>query len=193
MVGNNNKLPDFAIQPFGPVATTFLALNIFSFKEAMAYIRKMPYGRNANKDDLTTIFKEGRGTCSTKHAVLKVLSDEHQFYEPKLMIGIFKMNPINTPGVAHTLSKNNLDYLPEAHCYLRFDEEIIDVTKMHSSPKDFIDDLLEEVEITADQISAYKVDYHKRYLEDWLAQQGGEMTLDKLWSVREQCISDLFD
>ncbi|MBK7223958.1 MAG: hypothetical protein IPH96_00450 [Saprospiraceae bacterium] len=103
------------------------------------------------------------------------------------------MNKINTPTISETLSKNNWNYIPEAHCYLKFDDQILDCTKTNSHPNDFINDLIEELEIAPDQITDFKVNYHKRYLLNWLKENKQlNLTLEQLWNIREQCIKDLF-
>ena len=187
------SLPDFTITAEGSITSEFLSRNILTFFEALDFIRQMPYGRNPNKDDLTSVFSDGCGTCSTKHAVLKCLLDEHQLHEFKLMVGIFKMNGANTPKVADTLRKNMLEFIPEAHCYIRYQNEIIDVTNPRSTPAGFVNELLQEMEISANQISEYKVNFHKRFLEEWLLQNRIPLALDEIWKIREECISNLFE
>ena len=34
------------------------------------------------------------------------------------------MNKKNTPEISVTLQKNQLEYIPEAHCYLKFEDQI---------------------------------------------------------------------
>ena len=48
------------------------------------------------------------------------------------MIGIFKMNEENTSKIFPLLSENQIDYIPEAHCYLKVDGIPIDVTTSES-------------------------------------------------------------
>ena len=114
------------------------------------------------------MFADNCGTCSTKHALLKRLADENDFKNVKLILGLFRMNKKNTPEISATLMQNDLEFIPEAHCYLKFEEQIIDLTKINSKPTDFLDDLIEEIEISPDQITDYKVNYHKNYLVTWL-------------------------
>jgi hypothetical protein len=169
----------------------FLRRSIFDFESAAVFIRNLPYGRNANKQNLETVFSDGCGTCSTKHALLKQLAIENDQDEIKLFIGLFKMNGVNTPEVRPILRKNHLEYIPEAHCYLKHQGVILDCTKANSKPSDFIDDLIEEMEISPDQITDYKINYHKNYLKTWLMETGHELPLDDLWRIREACIQSL--
>lgn len=105
------------------------------------------------------------------------------------MIGIFKMNAANTPKIAATLAKNQLPYLPEAHTYLKWKNEILDYTNEHSKPSDFANDLLEEIEIRTNQISNFKVSFHQNFLANWFkTQQNLMVSMEELWQIREQCI-----
>ena len=36
----------------------------------------MPYGYNSDRDDLLILFREGFGSCTTKHAVIATLAGE---------------------------------------------------------------------------------------------------------------------
>lgn len=186
------KLPDFEICANGEISNIFLSKHIRTFEQAMVFIRNLSYGRNANKDDLTTVFSDNKGTCSTKHAVLKQLADENGFRDIKLMLGIFKMNGKNTPRVAETLSQNNLEYIPEAHNYLKFKDEMLDFTRKNSSPNDFADDLLFEIEIKPNEINLHKNQIHKDFLGNWLSQNRDiNYSLEALWKIRESCINAL--
>lgn len=184
--------PSFTIKSTAPISILFLEQSIYTFKEAAAFIKQLPYRRNANKNDLTSVFTDNCGTCSTKHAVLKKLADENNFEGLDLMLGIFKMNAKNTPKISAILQKNKLTYLPEAHTYLRFNNCIFDYTTIHSKPADFINDLMEEVIVSPHQISDFKISYHKEQLAHWLEKKPNiNYTLNDIWVIREQCIQKL--
>lgn len=186
------NLPNFKIQPLGEISNEFLAREIYNFNEATNFVANLSYGRNKDKNDLKTIFTDNSGTCSTKHALLKKLADENGFSEIKLILGIFKMNSENTIEISKTLNKNNLEYIPEAHNYLKFKNQIFDFTKANSKPSDFENDLIEEIEILPSQISNYKIQLHKNHLQNWLNKNIEiEFTLNEIWKIREQCIQDL--
>jgi thiol-disulfide isomerase/thioredoxin len=186
------KLPNFEIKPNGEISKEFLKMNITNFQEASQFIASLPYGRNLDKNNLKTIFSDNCGTCSTKHATLKKLAEENEFEGLKLMLGIFKMNSQYNPVINETLTKNNLEFIPEAHNYLKFENEILDFTKSNSNASDFVDSLLLEVEILPNQISNYKVEFHKEFLKNWLTENPKlEFDIEKLWNVREKCIEEL--
>ncbi len=184
--------PDFDIGPTGPVSKAFMERNIRTFNQATDFVRQLAYYRNADKGNLLTVFTDNCGTCSTKHALLKQLADENHCEGLQLMVGLFRMNGTNTPEVSATLAVNQLDYIPEAHCYLMYKGQILDYTKQGADPSNFIEDLIEEKEIAVTQINGYKVDYHRSYLITWLSQNGPiNLSLNDIWAIREQCIQDL--
>ncbi len=84
--------------------------------------------RNTCPDDPLIVLTEQRGTCSTKHALLRRLAIE-QNLDVALVLGIYEMAEQNTPGVGDILRKYELVLLPEAHCYLRMARRRIDVTR----------------------------------------------------------------
>jgi hypothetical protein len=185
-------LIDFEIHPTGIISTKCINKGLHAFSDAAKFIKVLPYGRNANKLNLATVFTDNRGTCSTKHALLKLLAKENGFNGLQLIMGLFKMNGQNTPKIAERISGNGLNYIPEAHCYLKYGNEIMDFTKWNASPGDFVNDLIEEIEITPEQITDFKVDYHKNYLDKWLNENIEiDFTLEELWKIREACIQDL--
>ena len=187
-----SELPDFKIQSDGEISMEFLKRNINSFNEATKFINNLNYGRNDNKNDLRTIFEDNCGTCSTKYSVLKQLADENNHCEIKLILGIFKMNGNNTSEAKETLEKNKLEYIPEAYNYLKYKNRIFDFTRIGSKPSDFENDLLEEIEILPNQITSFKVEYHKQYLLKWLIQNNNiQLNLDEIWQIRERCIRNL--
>lgn len=184
--------PDVQIQAHAPISQHFRERNVHTFAQACDYVRKLPYKRNVNKNDITCVLIEKCGTCSTKHALLYQLALENQAPNMKLMLGIFKMSKVNTPQIAKTLAKYDLTYIPEAHNYLSFNEQIIDCTKMGFGVANFEADLIVEIAIEAHQITDFKVDYHQKICKKWLS-ENPEIALSfaELWAVREQCIEDL--
>ncbi|MGQ7947187.1 hypothetical protein [Flavobacterium sp. WC2509] len=183
---------DFDIKSTGRISKEFLDRNILTFNQATLFVKELAYGRNADKNNLASVFSDNCGTCSTKHALLKRLADENNFETVKLIVGLFRMNKNNTPEISATLLQNNLEFIPEAHCYLKFEGKILDLTKINSNPTDFLDDLIEEIEILPEQITDYKVNYHKNYLVTWLDNNKQiNLSFNDIWKIREQCIQDL--
>jgi uncharacterized protein (TIGR00369 family) len=71
------RLPDFALDDGRPLGREFAALGLGSYREAARYVRSLPYGRNTDRSDWRVVLKEGRGACSTKHALLAELAREN--------------------------------------------------------------------------------------------------------------------
>lgn len=183
---------DFKITGTGEISLAFLQRGCSSFAQASAFVQDLPYKRNADKDDPLCVPRDGCGTCGTKHALLKRLADENGFTSISLVTGIFAMSGANTPAVAATLARHGLEYLPEAHNYLKHGGKVLDFTK--AEPFDFIPYLMEEKDTDAADISEAKIKYHKNYLTGWLARNTGvPHSLIELWEIRERCISDIAD
>jgi hypothetical protein len=183
---------DFNIKSNLPLSKIFLGRQITTFAGACEFIKNLPYGRNENKYDLTTVFTDNRGTCSTKHALLRQLAIENNADNIRLKLGVFKMSKSNTPEVGNTLDKYGLQFIPEAHNYLKVDGEIVDCTKQNSSKEDFLFDLLSEIEIEPHQITDFKISYHQTILRDWLLNNAHiKFNFTELWAIREKCIADL--
>ena len=138
---------DFHILANGDVSTAFLGRGCINFKLAANYIRHLPYKRNTDKENLLTVFSDGCGTCSTKHALLRELAIENGRTDIKLVLGVYKMSKDNTPKVGNTLQRSQLEYIPEAHNYLKLSNEILDCTNSRSAAANFIDHLISEIEI----------------------------------------------
>ena len=171
-------LPDLAFRPCGPASRAALAGGWSTLLEVAEYVSNLPYGRNSNRADYLLVFTEKRGTCSTKHALLAALGRE-QDIDVHLVLGIYEMDGTNTPGVGSVLKKHGLRALPEAHCFMRYQGEVIDVTMPAASQIGRSDRvyLYEEI-IRPVDIGAYKVDLHHRVLREWLSSQNVDMTND---------------
>lgn len=192
MGASNKNVFNFKIKNLGIVSANFLSRGIHDFIGAMEYIRRLPYRRNKNKIEITCVFNEHCGTCSTKHAALYQLAQENGEYSIKLYIGIYKMNARNTHRIKEILEKYSLEYIPEAHNYIKIGNEILDCTGPGFVPANYLKDIMEEVQIEPYQITDFKVQHHKSFLIDWLNQNPElNLSIDKLWKIREDCIKAL--
>lgn len=170
------------------ISKTFLNAGINTFQKAGSWVSNLTYRRNHDKENELALFKDLCGTCSTKHALLKRLADENGSHELKLILGLFKMDGNNTPAIKDLLKEHDLPYIPEAHNYLRVSNYIMDFTGIGINETKFELDLLQEIEIQADQITDFKVQFHREYLAQWIEDNKIPYSLDELWSVREECI-----
>lgn len=82
-----------------PLTLELLASQIQTWKELLAIVRNLPYGRNSNRKDITLVWKEQKGTCSSKHAFLKYVADLNTITNIELILGIYKMKESNTRNI----------------------------------------------------------------------------------------------
>jgi hypothetical protein len=188
-----DALDPSSFKPAGAVTAAFLGLAKANLRVAAQHVCRLPYGRNSDPNGPLIVLAEERGTCSTKHALLRRLALE-QGLALALVLGIYEMSDSNTPGVGRVLRRYGLGSLLEAHCYLRTGGRRIDVTKASSGgrggePLRF----LHEEEIDPEQITDYKVSVHKKFLRTWMAENRGlsGFSLGEIWSIREECIASL--
>ena len=186
-------LPEHCLVEAGPVSVEMLARGIRDFRAAGRYLHALPYGRTTNRADFFAVLREGRGTCSTKHALLAVLAQE-QSLPVNLMLGIYEMHEYNTPGVGAVLTEHCLPSLPEAHCYLSYEGRRIDITRAGTEPTVPISQFLYEETIMPEQIGDYKIALHRRVMQDWMNNNPAlikDRSVEEVWQIREACIAAL--
>jgi len=164
---------------------------IITWIQLIEFVKSLPYGRNSNRTDFQLVFTEKKGSCSSKHAFLKKVADLNDIPNVKLILGIYKMNNKNTPNIGDVLIENSIEFIPEAHCYLKINENRIDITTQKSDFKSIEKDVIEELEIQPEQVSEFKVEYHKTFLKHWLLKNNKKINFDEIWRIREKCISNL--
>jgi hypothetical protein len=186
-------LDPVALKPAGGISEAFVQVGSIDYRAAARFVSCLPYGRNAIVNGPLIVLHESRGTCSTKHALLRRLAME-QGIDVALVIGIYEMHGRNTPPVGPVLKRYGLATLPEAHCYLRFHGNRIDVTReIGAGPPEPIARFLHEEDIAPEQIGDYKTTLHRNFLRRWIAKTGtaGERSLEEIWRIREECIAAL--
>jgi hypothetical protein len=129
-----NVFPEKPISNLGEVSKKFLGLHIHTFLEACRYVHALPYGYNSDRDDLMILFKENRGTCTTKHAVIATLAVELNLPIEK-NIGIYAMTEEIVTGTNDILKRYDLPYLPMVHCFLSHQEHFVDLTEGNNNGK----------------------------------------------------------
>lgn len=191
MEGPLARFKDRPLLGAGPVTQRFRAAGVSDFVGAADLVWRLPYGRITDRSQVWLVLEEGRGTCTTKHALLSELAQE-QAIDVQLILGIYEMSERNTPGVGAVLDKYGLACIPEAHCFLRYQGARIDVTGVAPGAEP-IERFLHEEPITIEQIGAYKIDRHRRFLGAWLVGRDGApaLSLDEAWRIREECIAAL--
>jgi hypothetical protein len=126
--------PNLSILKKGIVSEKFINLNIKNFWDACSYVHDLPYGYNSTTEDILILFKEGFGSCTTKHAVIATLAEELNISINK-MIGIYPMTDDIVTGTNQILEKYRLPYLPMIHCFLIYDSYKVDLTEGNNNGK----------------------------------------------------------
>jgi len=181
------------LRPSGVVTSAFLDIAKTDLRSSAQFVCDLPYGRNSRSDEPLIVLTEHRGTCSTKHALIRRLAIE-QGFNLSLILGLYEMTDRNTPGVGPVLRQYGLTGLIEAHCYLRSAGMRVDITRAlahrRSEP---ITHFLHEEEIDPSQVGHYKTGIHKKFLEKWVSDSGGlgGLSLADAWKIREECIASL--
>jgi len=179
------------LTPGGPFTARFRSAGVHDFAGAARHLLELPYGRITDRRRFWLVLEEGRGTCTTKHALLAELARE-QGIDVQLRLGIYEMSERNTPGVGRVLSAHGLASIPEAHCYLHHRGVRLDITGVPAGAEP-IERFLYEEPITVEQIGDYKIGVHRRFLAEWIAGDVATRgrTLEEVWGIREACIAAL--
>ncbi len=162
-----------------------------SWNTLLIFIKSLPYGRNKNRFDLSLVFTEKRGTCSSKHAVLSEIANLNKIPNVKLILGMYKMNKQNTPGIGNVLLSSTIHYIPEAHCYLKIQGTPFDFTSESADFNRLKNDIIYEKEIMSQQVTDFKVQFHKQFVKSWIKKQKLIEDFETIWLLREQCIENL--
>lgn len=190
-IADTKKAFDFDLTSGSELSSLMRDRGIHTFREAAEWVESLPYRRNRDKKSPTAILDDQCGTCSTKHVFLKRLAYENRHREVRLMLGIFKMDGRNTPAIAPVLKEYKLQYLPEAHNYLRVHGQLLDFTGLGMSDADLACSLLTEREITPYQNTTYKDGIHRTYLMRWIRKKRLPYSRYGIWRIREECIEAL--
>lgn len=181
-------IPDFELRQQGDYAPFLSNLKIERFSDLADYLRNLPYGRTSKRDDFSSVFQEARGTCSSKHAILAELCDLNGRNDIELIVGIFLMDATYSGKLAPILERYQLEAIPEAHCYLRFQNQRYDFSASHSKPEQFQQKLVREQRCEPRQVIDWKRMIHQHYLTSWLKRKQLPYTPEQLFEIREACI-----
>ena len=167
------------------------AKDIRTWAALCKYVKELPYGRIDDSNELEQVLRFEKGTCSTKHALLKSIADRLSIKEVKLLLVLYKMDSTNTPGIGDTIKNAGLQYIPEAHCCLNVNGQMVDLTSKKSDIMRIEKDIIQVQEISPEDISDFKIEYHQRYISYWIEQEKVPYSADQIWELRELCIKNL--
>ena len=146
-------LPDKSIPNAGIISAKFLSLEISSFIGACRYVHELPYGYNSDRDDLMILFKEKKGTCTTKHAVIATLAEELSLPIVKT-IGIYAMTEKIVTGTGKILEEYDIPYIPMVHCFLASGAYRVDLSEGNNNGKNQPIEIFLYTHVVAPNISA---------------------------------------
>ncbi|MFW9923209.1 MAG: hypothetical protein ACFFDW_07995 [Candidatus Thorarchaeota archaeon] len=129
-----DKLPDKEISSQKELSKKFLSLGINRFKEACLYVHNLSYGYNSDLDDKMILFKENKGSCTTKHGVIAGLAEELAIPLYK-KVGIYKLTEEITKNADTILIKYEIPFVPMIHCFLVYDKYRFDLTEGNNNGK----------------------------------------------------------
>lgn len=164
---------------------------VVTFEDLVRCVQRFHYGRNANRSNLSLVWYERKGTCSSKHAFLKMIADLNDIPSVDLILCIYRMNDRNTPGVGEVLKSADLDFIPEAHCFLKINGQERDLTFMHSSIEKLTKDIVHHECIQPTDIVERKIEIHQEFMRKWMREDKIQHSFNELWRIRECCIAEL--
>ncbi len=171
-------LPEKKISGKGIMAAAFQARGVQRFQAACEYVHHLPYGYNSDRDDVMILFKEGKGSCTTKHAVIATLASELGLAVVK-RIGIYAMTESLVTGTEVILERYELPHVPMVHCFLACGDTFVDLTAgNHNGKNRSIDEFL-HTEAVLPNISA-----KEEYLRYRTALKGLLETREELKGIR---------
>lgn len=188
--GEIDELPDAPLADGGPLAASLRERGLASFHDACRYVKALPYGRPSG--GWPTVIAEGRGTCNSKHALLVMLADELGLRSIQLGLGMFEMTGEGFPGAVKVLAEAGIPAMLEAHCYLVCDGKRVDLT-WPNEPSIPHPRFTHEERLDPRELPQNKIDRHRSFLAVWLVQQGGSMSIEQAWVIREAYIAALSD
>jgi hypothetical protein len=123
-----DAFPDVPITDRGPISRAFLARGWTTFSEACRHVHRMPYGYNTTREDPLILFRENRGSCTTKHKAVGLLAAELRLPIHKC-IGIYAMTEALVTGAERIAAEHDLPYIPVVHCFLSAGTHRVDLTE----------------------------------------------------------------
>ncbi len=173
------------------LTTDLLESGVVTWDDIVRSVQCFHYGRNSDRNNLNLVWYERKGTCSSKHAFLKHIADLNELPKIDLNLVFYKMNKQNTPGIGDVLEKNELNYIPEAHCHLTVNGTELDITTVQSNFKKYKNDIIQTRVIQPNDVIFNKIEWHKEFMESWRIQNHPHICFDALWTIRETCIKQL--
>ncbi len=189
MNSKNKSLAALMLEPLkeqGSLSREFIQLGCHRWKEALEYVNRLRYARNADSNNFHLVLEEKRGTCSTKHALLAALAEE-QGVPLFLMTGPMEMKAQHFSPLGPVLKKYHLTAILETHCYLMYEGKRIDATFPGKIEHPQSSDFLKEWQVTPCDIGDVKIKRHQEEMKHWIVEKNIPYSFEEVWKIREEC------
>jgi len=181
-------LPNEVISSSGEVSKQFTSRNITSLHDAIDYVYKLKYIPTSEPFNFRLVLPELHGTCSTKHTLLVVLAQELQL-SIGLGLAIYNLTPDLFPELIEIYQYSHIPYIPVSHDFMIYNDQYLDVTFPGMCKILSPDDLIDEEKISPEQITGYKVEKYKKYVNKWGKEQ--DISVEQFYEAQTRCIEAL--
>lgn len=181
------NVPNSPILNVGMRSKQFLKKQLVNFHEAIDYVYQLKYAPPSEPFNFKLILEEEKGTCSTKHALLVALATELDL-PVQLGLGIYNLTPLRFPLIKDILKKFKIPYIPESHNFMIYNNKFLDITFPGACTLLLPTDIIQAEIILPEQITSYKAEMHKHYLNKWFKENAFSFTLEEFYEARRLCI-----
>lgn len=183
--------PNFPLNSNFEYSRALVKHGILDFHQALDWVRTLPYKRISDLENLALVAEEKRGTCSTKHGFLAAVARENGHPEIHVELGYFRFSKRKIPALTQDFDSCGADYLIEAHCYLKFNNHIIDVTASSFDAQQMLrpKELIESRRLAPEEVGEYKQKLHFDYFQKWC--EGKKLNFEQVWALRWKVIDYL--
>ena len=185
-------LPDVDLLPQDPISEQCLQRGVTTFHAACAWVKDLPYGANSSSEDSLILFAEGYGNCTTKHGAIARLASAYHIPVTK-HLGFYRLDDDIVTGVNAILQPHGLDFIPQVHCFLAYDNYRVDLTEGNCNGKNkTIEDYDFVIPVKPDLTEAEYKSIYREYLQRYysitpqLATLGEENILELLKQCDQQ-------
>ncbi len=185
------RLPDRELFDAGPISRHLKAEGLDTFTAACRHVHQMPYGYNSTKDDALILFREGFGSCTTKHMAIGLLAQELGLPVGKC-IGIYPMTDRIVSGAGRICKTYGLAAIPVVHCFLVYDRFRVDLTEGNLNGKNGpIDDFLFTHNVPPDISSRDEYLLYRQALKEQILTrpEWSAVALETVLSAREEALA----
>ncbi|OLS14884.1 MAG: hypothetical protein RBG13Loki_1489 [Promethearchaeota archaeon CR_4] len=163
-VDSYSLIPNVKIVERGAISSKFIEIGIYELTQAIDYVHSVKYGYNSNYDDPLILFKENKGTCTSKHTTIARLAKELNIPLFK-NVGIYKMTEEIVTGTQEILNVHHIPYIPMIHCFLVYQQKRFDLTEGNLNGKNrVIDEFIQIKQVPPDFSQKEEYSWYKEVL-----------------------------